>query len=89
MKRLRVIGIVAGIIVIIGVMVAGAVYAYKHRYDGMYYVNWRSGVVHNWTCRHFRNADPSFYKKEKPLQVDLKDCKTCKGRNREDLMIAK
>ena len=82
MKRLRVIGIVAGIIVIIGVMVAGAVYAYKHRYDGMYYVNWRSGVVHNWTCRHFRNANPSFYKKEMPLHVDLKDCKSCKGRNR-------
>lgn len=56
-------------------------YSYIHRNDKKFWINEKSGVVHNSSCMHFKN------KKETQLVVKIpddatkyRDCKICGGR---------
>lgn len=69
---------------IIAVLVAGgciARYLDLHRFDHLFFINRRTGVVHNYKCQHFRDGQECDYIKLEELKhPKLWDCRICGGR---------
>jgi hypothetical protein len=51
-----------------------------HQYDGMFWLNRRSGVLHNHTCKHFKNRQPEELSPWKDIEsFQYRNCRMCKG----------
>lgn len=77
-KKIIALGVFA-FAVVAGLIIAR--YFYIHRFDDLFLLNRRSGIVHNFRCSHFRKGQPSDYLKLEDLKhPKLRDCRICGGR---------
>ena len=86
MKKVKYI--IISILVLLFVVAAGSAFWYHrvHQYDGLFWLNRRSGVLHNHTCKHFKKRQPEEYSPWKDVESFLyRNCRQCKGdRIRQD-----
>ncbi len=83
---------IISVIVLLFVVAAGSVLWYRrvHQYNGLFWFNRRSGVLHNHTCKHFKNRQPEEYSPWKEIDgKEHRNCRICKGetesgRSRQD-----
>lgn len=57
-------------------------YRHAHRNDHKYWINHRSGVIHNYRCRHFDGKPDNQLTDHLPDAGDTfyRDCRICGGR---------
>ncbi len=57
-------------------------YRHAHRNDHKYWINHRSGVIHNYRCRHFDGKPDNQLTDQLPSATDAsyRDCRICGGR---------
>ena len=70
------------IITLMTVVTLTAIYRHKHRNDGKYWINFRSGVIHNHRCMHSRKR----YDEELAYAIPdraktFRNCRICGGIN--------